>query len=377
MKMNGRFILGIQLVSSIFFMSCNKLSEEGTGDGRADVTDVPLQVNMALSASKVDTKGIFGEVGTEAGKIGSVGVLVVKGTSGSYASYTATESDTYSVFEYKAAQSSGSNPTWEPKDSKNIILNNVDGTVFAWAPLGSGNLGDAPTIGGSALTVSGVKVSKSQTFDAKTNRSDCSQIDYLYGLSGDATSSGHQTVNKTNATAELYMHHALAKVSFKVMKKDGDPIPGVNDYVKKIVLTSANTKFIAKDNGMTMSLVDGTLSDGIEVNELSFTATTGNAAQAAAYASNYTTVTAQVYGLVAPVAETTNDLSIALTLGSNNTQTANDRTYSTGTQSKTTLKWEKGKEYIYTIQVSDKSLVVTSVTIVDFAPQTEVALPVE
>lgn len=368
MKVNGEFLLGVQLLGSVFFMSCSKLSEEGT-----DEAVVPLQVNMALSASKLETKTIFDEVGTETGKIGSVGVLVARGSFGNYASYTTTETDTYSVFEY----SNNGGVKWTAKDGKNIFLSNIDGSVFAWAPLGSGNLGDVPVITASALTVSDVAVLASQTFDAKTNCNDCSQIDYLYGLSGNEVSSGHQTVNKTNATAALHMHHALAKVSFKVMKKSGEPAPNANDYVKKIVLTSAHTKFIAKDNSMTMSLVDGTLASGTEVNGLTFTATTGNAIQAAAYAADYIGVTAQAYGLVAPVAETTEDLSIALTLGSNDAQTTNDRTYSTGTQTKATLKWEKGKEYIYTVQISDKALEVISVTIADFTPQTEVSLPVE
>lgn len=372
MKVNGRIILGMQLVGALLFTSCSKLSEEGTGNGGSDDGAVPLQVDMTLSASRVESKAIFSEFGSDAGKIGSVGVLVVKGVSGGYASYTTTEADTYTKFEY----SDTDGVKWTA--SKNIFLNNVDGTVFAWAPLGGDNLSETPTIAASALTVSNVKVLASQTFDAATNRNGCSQIDYLYGLSDDnATTNNHQTVNKTNATAQLHMHHALAKVSFKIMKKENDPAPDANDFVKKIVLTSANTKFIAKADGMTMSLVDGALASGTEVNELTFTATNGNATQAAAHAADYTGVTPQAYGLVAPVAEATEDLSITLTLGTNDASTASDRTYSTGTNSPKTFEWKKGKEYIYTVRISDKVLEVTSVTIVDFVKQTEEDLPVE
>lgn len=355
------------------FFSCSSLEIEDVPGGGPDGTagDVPLNVLMNVSGPA--TKAIFEEVGTAgANKVASIGVLVARGAAGAYESYTVLPTDSYKTFAVAIAPKegeTGKNDTTWTAASKSIYLNNNEGMVYGWAPVGSDN----PAITQAAITVAGVKVGAEQTFDAATNRWECSQADYLYGTDADGA---HQTVSKKAPKASLYMRHALAKVSFKIMKGENDPDPDTKDYVKKIELTSASSHFMTGD-AMTMSLVDGVLTSGTTGTALLFAATASKALQAAKYVKDYAGVTAQAYGLVAPVAEAKNDLSIKLTLGTNDAETDQDRSYETGELSKTTFTWEQGKEYIYTINISDVALEVVSVQIVPFGVGGTTNLPVQ
>ncbi|MCL3850360.1 fimbrillin family protein [Parabacteroides sp. GYB001] len=364
---------GLAVVLLAALCGCNSVEIDtgGTTDPVGGATGIPLSVSMNFSGATIATKSVYDKVGSEAGQLGAVGVLVAaKNSSGEFVAYTTKDADSYKQYNINIADT---DTTW--KATNQIYLNNNDGTVYAWAPVtGEGALSATPVIATDKLTATGVNVVAAQTFDV-VSQSACSQTDYLYATKS-ATDAAQQTVNKTDFKANLFMHHALAKVSFKIMKGENDPAPDENDYVKKIELTSKTNRFLTASAG-TMKLTDGTLDGTSAVATLTMSAVAGKAAQAVEYAETYDDITAQAYGLVAPLASADKDLSVKVTLGSNDAKTDKDRSYQTKTGNEVTFQWEKGKEYTYTINISDVALEIVSVKIVDFGTGGTTNLPVQ
>ena len=175
------------------------------------------------------------------------------------------------------------------------------------------------------------------------------------------------------------MHHALAKVSFKVRKGKGQPAVDDNDFVKKIKLFSTAKDF-PQGSGMTMSLVNGALSGGTTTDTLFFLAETGKGKQLAVYdeTDGFKNVAQQVYGLVAPLTKEEKVMAMELVIGPNDATTDKDRIYKTGNaQTKLKVNWERGKEYIYTVTIADQVLDVNLVQIVDFESGGEEDFPVD
>lgn len=363
--------LAVAILTALY--GCNSVEiETGGTTGPVDgTTNIPLNVNMNFSGATIVTKSVYDKIGTGADKLGAVGVLVATtNSSGEFVAYATKESDSYKQYNINIADT---DTTW--KADNQIYLNNNDGTVYAWAPVtGDNALSATPVIATDKLTATGVAVVADQTFDA-TSQSACSQTDYLYATKS-ASDAGQQTVNKTDFKADLFMHHALAKVSFKIMKGENDPAPDENDYVKKIELTSKSSRFLTASGG-TMKLTDGTMEGTSAGATLTLAALTGKAAQAVEYADTYDNITAQAYGLVAPLPSAEKDLSVKVTLGPNDAKTEKDRSYQTKTGSEVTFQWEKGKEYTYTINISDVALEIVSVKIVDFGTGETTNLPVQ
>lgn len=316
--------------------------------------ETPLSINcLGLS---VDTKAIYDGVGTGGDdKLGQIGVLVTKGSPNT--SYS-TALDVQ-IFTY-----SGS--VWTP----DLVLNlaNAQGTVYAWAPTDyEGLLTGTPKM----PVLKGPVVSATQTFNAG-NEWDTDQVDFLYG-SGAATvgDETHPTVDKWNHTvANLYMQHALAKISFRIMKAEGQAV-NEDDFVKKIELNSTNTSFAVTPKSVakvTMSLTDGTIT-GMTTGK-TITLTAGTAGQLATWTgtnhtADFSSVMAQAYGLVAPAS--VGKMSLILTLGPDGgPDSTTDRTYQTKADDSSlgNVSWQKGHHYIYTLTASDQGLVVTNVSVV-------------
>lgn len=366
---------GIGLAAALLaaLCGCNSVEIEtgGTTDPVDDSTNIPLNVSMNFSGATIATKSVYDKVGKGDGQLGAVGVLVAaKNSSNEFVAYTTKEADSYKQYNINIEST---DTTW--KADTQIYLNNNNGTVYAWAPVAGDNaLSAAPVIATDKLTATGVVVAADQTFNV-TSQSACSQTDYLYATES-AAGENQQTVNKTDYKANLFMHHALAKVSFKIMKGENDPAPDENDYVKKIELTSKSNRFVTAAAG-TMKLTDGVLEGISTAATLTMSADAGNAAKAVAYAKTYDNITPQAYGLVAPLPSVDNDLSVKVTLGSNDEKTDKDRSYQTKGGSEVTFQWEKGKEYTYTINISDVALEIVSVKIVDFGTGGTKNLPVQ
>lgn len=360
--------------------SCSMLEVEerpGTSPGGGKEESL-LEVNMGFVGTEVMSRAIYDGVATTAGagKLNKIKLMIAASENGVYADYD--DANVSAAYTAEAKPGEPLETVW--KADADIYLNNNKGLIYAWAPVdGEGALTGTPAVAAGGITLAGATVPKEQTFDATAgNRWKCSQTDYLFGLSGhEVGSAKHDTVSKIDRATTVYMHHALAKVSFKVMKGEGQPAVDVNDYVKQIKLASTANDFVS-GTGLSMSLVDGTLTAGTSCDTLVFTAETGKSLQTVAYADTYASVTSQVYGLIAPLTNASNVMSMKLTLGPNDGTTDKDRIYETGnSQNKMQINWERGKEYIYTVKIADKTLDVALVQIVAFEPEAEQEFPVE
>ena len=71
-------------------------------------------------------------------------------------------------------------------------------------------------------------------------------------------------------------------------------------------------------------------------------------------------------------------MGMELTVGNNDGTTSADRVDRTGRDhERLSVDWERGKEYIYSVSVTDRALDVQLVQIVDFKPGGEEEFPVD
>ena len=358
------------LFSVLLLAGCTKMEtdipEPGPGEGEETIAVLGINgLNLP-----VDTKSIFEGIGNDgAGNhLNGIGVLVTR-LSGTKVVFYSQEIDTQE-FHYDGT-------AW----TANVALNlaNSQGTVYAWAPLGY----DA-AIKSSGPVVQGLQVLAAQSFNVNdaTNEWDTEQEDYLYGSAaatvGDET---HQTVDKWDHTVDnMYMQHALAKVSFRIRKANGQAVNN-DDYVKRMELTSVagNTFAVSPRSAskVTMNLTDGVFGGLTAASTLTFTAE--YPAQLAVYSADYSTVThAQVYGMAAPA--TVGAMRLKMTLGPDGPPDATtDRTYETrvGDTSLQNVVWRKGRHYVYTLTATDQGLEITDVTVVGWDDAGTTEVPVE
>ena len=173
------------------------------------------------------------------------------------------------------------------------------------------------------------------------------------------------------------------------MKANGQTVTS-EDYVKKVELTSSNTAFVIASlpaTNVEMKLVDGTLTGTSTTGTLTLTATTGDGEQGqiATWAeasgggsstADFSAVTPQAYGLVAPV--NVGNIGVKITLGAVGELSDQDHIYSTANNSAISVNWEKGKHYVYTMTVTDRGLEFGSVEVADWESSGDpVAVPVE
>lgn len=365
------------LLALFFLAGCTSLETEVPGIGKED-REIALSIR-SLNLS-VETKAIY-----ETGKndLTEFGVLVTKEDAGKKAVYYSTD-PTMQTFTL-------ADELWTP--DKALKLVKAAGTLYAWAPVDQTDSPGTLTTDETPLPVIQSPTVRSVQTYKYGNEYETDQADYLYGsaaaTAGDVT---HTTVNReTWEVQTLYMQHALAKVSFRIMKAKGQDLSD-EDYVKQIKLSSAD-KFVVTPTtkkNLTLSLVDGSLTDaGGDATSLSdtITLTATQRGQMAAWTvkvgeegvQDFSKIAfAQAYGLAVPV--TVGQLVIALTLGKDTAlDEAADRTYATKPDEQVlrNVKWEKGKHYLYTLTVSDSGLTIASMTVVGWGTALETDVPVE
>lgn len=163
------------------------------------------------------------------------------------------------------------------------------------------------------------------------NFSATKQTDYLYALP--------QQVYSANRTVSFEMLHALAKVSFKILK---------SKYVsEQMTLTKVEllspTNRIQTGNG-TMNISTGILTNLTDASLLTLTGSTVLAEETGTDSPNVTC-------LVAPMPGEESALSFRLTIEVGATNPATTLVFETGAV-KTPQKWEAGKHYVYKLTVS-------------------------
>jgi len=203
--------------------------------------------------------------------------------------------------------------------------------VYGFYPAASAVLSPAAPTAASLMT--GLTVLATDTFGAT------GQTDYMYATQ-DAD------VTKTDAAVVLTFHHALTKLSFVVNSVGFDGTGALSQI--KLTDKGSATSFLYADAAGTMSVATGVLAGLTGTNVLTYTgsATINKTAS--------TTVVAST--LAAPVAALP---TITLEL------TVDGAAYSADITSSVT-SWDAGKEYIYTVTISNGTLTVTSVSVADW-----------
>lgn len=334
-------ITGSLLLLFGLLSGCSEVLLEQSGGG--NTSGEHSQSNLCLSqvGGVTTTKSIYTDIDATEGAhhLQRIG-MIVKQADGAYYG-----GDDYplQLFYYK---SSG---TWEPQGNM-LVLDSHQGTVYASSVKQSGETID--TFGAkikNGRPVLEAPILNEQTYTCPATGRDqpfcqVDQEDYLYD-------SSHPTVDRENREVTLNMCHFLSRLSFCVMKADGQPAPDINSYVKRVELTATGgDRFIAGVSGYnyTLYLDDGTIADDTYSATIGFTSDPGgNYHQSDVYVENGTGLLPKAFGLVAPVTSLT--ATVTVTLGAADS----DRYDHTYTSAATAFTWEKANHYIYLLTLTD------------------------
>ncbi|WP_075558353.1 fimbrillin family protein [Parabacteroides timonensis] len=336
------------------------------GKGGSEEGEVPLRVkNLGLSV-EVESRSIVtggpgdGTADTNPNPLTEVELYVTKkDESGTVSVYDDGNTTTWFVYNGMASPAAA----WEPMVGQEVLLlSSVKGTVYAYSPAG-----ESVSLSGTFKVpiMGNVKVLDQQTFKfaappgaAKAAGSvewDTDQADYLYCKVATEVDRWHPAVS-------LLMNHALAKVSFRVVEKEGGTA-FAGCKVKKVVLKSSGG--LKKSATATLNLSTGELGDTmIAASELSFTAAGTDDMRVigtgVSEAADIAGVPIQAFGLVIPVMGA--DVTLELTLEDDRvfTMSPSEGTDVPGTFS---VNWEKGNNYIYNIGMSPQGIEIADVVV--------------
>lgn len=370
---------GIKYLLSCLLLTACTVAETGLPE-KEPVEEETSALSVRTLSLDAGTKAVYEKTGADnaANILKTIGVLVTKGSDSREYYSSLVEKQ---IFTCSSNNDGGSALTWTA--DRTLNLGDADGTVYAWAPSDvEGKLDDSsPKI----PVLSAPAILSEQSF-VYGNEWETNQTDYLYGTDAEKKA---PIVNHLTPSVALSMQHALAKISFRVMKTKGQEVT-TEDYVKKVELTSSNTAFIVSPEPATnvvMRLTDGILTGTLTAISLTLTAVTDKQGQVAEWseptepaeaASGSTDVTfAQVYGLVAPCTGTS--MGVKITLGPTGALDAEkDYTYQTKNNTSVNVNWEQGKHYVYTMTVTDRGIEFGEVQVIgwDETPPA-VSVPVE
>lgn len=350
-------------MKQIIYNACTVLALCLSGCSMVETNEIDnggALVALGVTNASLETKSVYTEVGAGAtdNVLNKIGVGVTRENNASWYDTDATKQ----LFKAKA----GALVTWEVEGDP-LYLGDTDGTVYAWAP----STKEATLTARASPKLAGVTFAAAQTFDFSDQGGvtdwNTSETDYLY--SGPVSG-----INKNNSSAALNMKHALSKISFRVMKAKGFPAPGDRDYVKEVKLTfkadGGKTGFTGKGD-IDLNTGDLVAADDGRLATISLTPEVlASSRQVATYKetgsnADFTSVQPQAFALVAPYGSgDKGKLNVSVKVGTKDAETY-DRTFTTTTA--TDLNWVKGNHYIYTILLTEKSLTISSVTLVGWA----------
>ena len=159
---------------------------------------------------------------------------------------------------------------------------------------------------------------------------------------------------------EIYLQHALARLSFTMQSATGRSVNATYDYVKKITLKTSSNAFITGTG--TMRIADGALGGGTKVAELTFTPKNDVSSNTTAILCGAAGVPVEVgYGLVAPLASV--DMTLTVVVGKRD-DTTDDRTLSANLSQ---ITWKRGHTHKIQITLSNRAITVNA----DIVPGTE------
>lgn len=344
---------------------------DGEGGGSTE-KGTPLSVkNLGLSV-EVESRSIVtgGPVGdaTNPNPLTTVGLCVTKQSSSGAVSVYASGNNTQ-VFTYNSLARPA---VWQlAEGEEQLLLHSDKGTVYAFSPTEkSVSLTGNPKV----PLMSSIRVLDKQKFyfsdgDTPVDASKdvqwgSDQDDYLYCKAS-------TEVDRWNPEVSLTMHHALAKVSFRILEADGGSA-FAGSSVKKVVLkSSAGFK---KSTSAKLSLETGELSGTMTaVDELWFTAD-GDMRAIGTGVTEPKQVPVQAFGLVIPVTGIT--VTLELTLDDDRVFTMAPAAESS-TPGTFTANWVKGNNYIYNIRMLPQGIEIADIQVAGWNEGGSTDVPVE
>lgn len=318
----------------------------------------PLSIEASvLTASPVapGTRSII--YGTAFPNLSQIGVHIAKGVAGDADGNKGVPGVPYAneYFSNQMFHLNGS--TWAANEAYNLSAD--QGTVYAYYPFddtarfstaGSTTIPVEIASSGSITVKNGTSASSGiNTNDAITSPAD-GEKDYMFYRPAAARA----VVNNRNHTAQITMQHALAQVSFRLIK--AATYPGAGKFTKYDIYDTAAKELVTTSaTTATMSIVDGSLSlTG---------ATKGHITR---------NITNYALGTSTPAATIVSNLAFPI-----NTIAADDITvnfYIDGQDHIVKLpvttnvsdSWEAGKNYLYSITLGGTGVEVTDVSITDW-----------
>lgn len=351
--------------------------EGGSGQGNGSVPDkgVPLAVDeldLSLTTGTRAAGGIVtGKPQTTTNNpnpVKKVGIMVLTTVGWPTAYYDP-------AIPVKAFNYNETTRIWEQDTTTpDFYLGTEKGIAFPFAPSDLVPLKDGhpdnpyPSVGG-------IVVKAAQTFrfhdtgpvdPAADVPWDTDQVDYLCGTDG----SGIHDIDRWNPNVSFKLRHALVKVSFRVMEKDGGTLYAGSKVVK-VELKSDNKFIISKpatstDPGTVMDIYHGFIPDGsstansvLSTGSLTFTAAPGKERAVGSGETDPAKVPVQAFGLVLPVGSVF-QATAELTLDDGHVFTT----------SSFELNWTEGgylsnnNHYIYTLRLDPKGVTINKPQVV-------------
>lgn len=349
--------------------------EGGSGQGNGSVPDkgVPLAVDELELSLTTGTRAAGGIVTgppqtttNNPNPVKKVGIMVLTDNYSSKAYYD--PAIPVKAFIYNEG-------TWvQDTATPDFYLGTEKGIAYPFAPSDLVPLKDGHPHNGYP-SVGGIELKAAQTFrfhdtgpgpvDPATDVPwDTDQVDYLCGTNG----TGIHNIDRWNPNVSFQLKHALAKVSFRVMEKDGGTLYAGRKVVK-VELKSDNQFRISKpatptDPGTVMDVYHCFIPDGsstansvLPAGSLTFTAAPGKERAVGSGETDPARVPVQAFGLVLEVRDYKGDAFQAtaeLTLDDGHVFTT----------SSFALDWRGGyggdasNHYIYTLRLDPKGVTI-------------------
>lgn len=322
-----------------------------------DMTAVFLQPVFHMSG--VETRSIISGTSTTEGegRINAVKLFVTKAEDGytPYSGVGTAENAGLSTFTYQSVGSGGNDWVGNPT----VNLSSVKARIYAYSPT-SATLTKSTTT--KAHTIATTLPANQNFYGGKEWDSDAT--DYMYGSASNTV--GETTVITASNTTpsggspssgtyqpEIYLQHALARLSFTMQSATGRTVNTTYDYVKKITLKTSPNAFTT--GAGTMQIADGTLGGGTTVAELTFTPKNDASSKTTAILCGAAGVPVEVgYGLVAPLASV--DMTLTVVVGKQGDAT-DDRTLSANLSQ---ITWKRGHTHKIQITLSNRAISVSA-----------------
>ena len=303
---------------------------------------------------------------------------------GSIAVYSTGVSNNYAIYNY--------NSSWKATGSDKIYLSKDAVTIFAYYPAYSDagstplKINESSPTTPSATSTINVSLNEGETNDNEKTKiivasnatgsinTTAKDIDYMYAVNGANGVNGtdQPTASSTSSSVSLKMKHAMALVSFKVIKENYNNDGKLTKIVLKNKDNSSTTTLNQGDGQATMNISSGNITLASTAKAATFTRFiyTGTSENSTA---GYTLIndanSSPAFSILTYPNDTEDKSTIEVVV------TVDEQTYSVALPSgsstnpantdsnSTSQAWAAGKNHVYTLKLSGKELGITDVAI--------------